>query len=293
MPFAPMSPRSPSQAMLARSLKVKRQRAVLDAIGARLGAPVVYLKAAWADPVLYGGRGERWGGDIDILVPAAAREPFARALADEGFRGDVMLEHHVQRGWQFRHDKQIGVDLHLGITEQPWFPLASSRLLKRAHAWDSADGPVMGLSAEDQVVHAAAHYAADRYTLDGRHLNDIVLLLGSREPDWDAIVDTCRQAHMAIPLHVLATMLRRRGAVVPDIALSVREKARLTVLRRVFNVGGKRRFFTPNRDANVRIDLLTFFPLLSTRWTALPRLLASAVKARIEPALPRGPRAWR
>lgn len=267
--------------MLARSLKVKRQRAALDAIGARLGVPVVYLKAAWADPVLYGGRGQRWGSDIDVLVPAAARRAFAEALEDEGYRGDAMFEHRVQRGWQFRHDTLIGVDLHIRITEPVWFPFDSTAALSRAHAWPSVDGDIVGLCAEDQVVHATAHYASDRYTLDGRHLGDIVLLLERQKVDWDAITDQCARAHMTIALHILATMLRRQGAVVPDISLTVRDKVRLTALRRVFNVGGTRRFFTKNREANIRIDLLTLMPLLSTRWSALPRLLASSAKARL------------
>lgn len=277
----PMETRSFDPAGLARSLQVKRQRALLDSIGAKVGTPVVYLKAAWADPVLYGGRGERWGGDIDVLVDVRARPAFAAELAREGFRGDDLLPHHKRRAWQFRHDEVIGVDLHAGIAEQPWFTLGAAGLLKRSHAWDSVDGPILGLCAEDQVVHAVAHYAGDRYTLDGRHAGDVIRLLDRDEVDWDAIADTCTRAHMWIPLHLLAGMLRRKGAVVPDFPLTVSQRARLTALRRIFNVGGERRFFTRNRAANIRIDLLTFFPLLSTRWSALPRFAAGAVVARV------------
>jgi hypothetical protein len=90
---------------------------------------------------------------------------------------------------------------------------------------------------------------------------------------------------MILPLHVFAAMLRRRGNLVGDVTLTFTEKARLTALRRVFNVGGKRRFYTASRDANVRIDLLALFPLLSTRWSALPRLLGSAASERVRAKL--------
>lgn len=275
-----METRSPDAAGLARSLQMKQQRAFLDSIGAKLGVTVVYLKGAWADPVLYGGRGERFSNDVDILVDPRARWTFARELEAHGYASMPALGHHIQRGWHFRRQNTI-VDLHLNIAEQPWFPIDVAGLLKRAHAWESVDGPVIGLSADDQVVHAAAHYAADRYLLDDRHMSDVERLLETRDVNWSAIEDTCARGHMTIPLHVFGAMLRRRGNVVPDISLSVAEKARLTALRRVFNVGGRRRFYTASRDTNVRVDLLALFPLLSTRWSALPRLLASSVTERV------------
>lgn len=282
-----MSGRLQAAERLARSLQVKRQRGLLDSIGERLGTPVVYLKAAWSDPVLYGGRGERSGTDIDILVSRKARFAFADELARHGFRPERQLAHHLQRGWQmWPPDGDISVDLHAGIGELPWFPIDPIGLLKRSHDWDGVDGSLLALCTEDQVVHAVAHYAADRFNLDERHLGDIVRLLAARSVDWDAVTETCALAHMRIPLYIFAAMLRRRGARVPDIALPAAERSRLAALEAVFfSAPEARRFYTDNFATNVRIDLLFFFPLLSTRVTALPRLLTSAVTSRVRSAI--------
>ncbi|HSI03827.1 MAG TPA: nucleotidyltransferase family protein [Myxococcota bacterium] len=267
---------------LGRSLMVKRQRGILDAIGARVGTKVVYLKAAWADPVLYSGLGERWGVDIDVLVEPRAFDAFAAELRAHGFRGDRLLAHHALRGLPFRAPADlIDVDLHRALGPRPWFPLDDERLLERAHAWDSVDGPIMGLCAEDQVVHAVVHYAGARFTLDDRHLGDVLRLLARQAVDWQAVIRTCADAHLTIALHVLADMLRRRGGKVPEIPLATAERLRVDLLRRLFNLGGERRVWTTGHVANIRVELLALLPLLSTRTSALPRFLASAVAARL------------
>src|SRR2546430_12838012 len=75
---------------LVQSLVIKAQRRLLDQIGQKVATPVVYLKAAWADPVLYGGTGQREGSDIDVLVRPPAFFAFARALEGLGFRRYVV-----------------------------------------------------------------------------------------------------------------------------------------------------------------------------------------------------------
>ena len=261
---------------------VKRQRGLLDAIGSRVGTKVVYLKAAWADPVLYGGRGERWGNDLDVLVEPSAFEPFARELEAMGFRREPLLSHHALRGSPFRAPHHlVDVDLHHALGQRPWFPLDDAALLRRAHAWDSVDGPIMGLCAEDQVVHAVTHHAGDRFTLDDRHTTDVLRLLRSHDVDWGSVCRTCSEAHLEVALHVVAGMLRRRGADVPDTPLTPSQRLRLKALEGLFKVGGQRRFWTTSRTANIRLELLFLLPLLSTRRTALARFVAGAMRARV------------
>lgn len=272
---------------LARSLLVKRQRALLDAIGVQAGTPVVYLKAAWADPVLYGGRGERSGVDIDVLVSPAAYDGYARLMRHRGFIIRPLLHHHALRGHAFTAPAgMIDVDLHRAIAQPPWFVLDELSLLKRARYYDSVDGKVLGLAPDDQIVHAAAHYTGGRFTLDDRHLGDVVRLLQQFEVDWSAIDATCSHGHLGVGLRVLMRMLRDRGAHVPELPQSPGVAARLRLLERLFNVPGPRRFWTRSAVANVRLDLLTYYPVVSTRPTALPRFLVGALAARVR--LPRG-----
>ncbi len=255
---------------------------MLDAIGARVGTKVVYLKSAWADPVLYGGRGERWGTDIDLLVEPSAFDAFGRELEMLGFRGERLLAHHALRGRPFRAPEGlIDVDLHHGLGQRPWFPLDDAALFARAHPWDSVDGPVMGLCAEDQVVHAVTHHAGDRFTLDDRHTTDVLRLLQRQDVDWGSVSRTCLEAHLELALHVFAGMLQKRGAEVPDLPLTATQRLRLKALERLFEVGGERRFWTKSRTANIRLELLVLLPLLSTRLTALPRFVAGAMRARV------------
>ena len=267
---------------LGRSLAVKRQREMLDAIGVRAGTKVVYLKAAWADPVLCGGRGERFGTDIDVLIAPTSFEAFGRELEALGFRRDALLAHHAQRGSPFRAPRGlIDVDLHHALGQRPWFPLDDAGLLERAHPWESVDGPIMGLCAEDQVVHAVTHHAGDRFTLDDRHTTDIVRLLGRQSVAWDRVRATCAEAKLEIALHVFAGMLRKRGAAAPDFPLTRPQQLRLHALRRAFAIDGQRRFWTKSRKANIRLELVFLLPLLSTRTTALARFAAAAVRARL------------
>src|SRR4051794_38876039 len=116
MPDHPM----PSVAAAARrgliqSLVTKTARKILDEIGAEVGTPVVYLKAAWADPVLYGGRGERMGTDIDVLVRAPCFEAFAAALVGRGYRRstfklEALDKYFGQQEWVFIPRVGLAVD---------------------------------------------------------------------------------------------------------------------------------------------------------------------------------------
>src|SRR5215207_6562985 len=123
---------------LVQSLLIKAQRRLLDGVGERVGTPVVYLKAAWADPVLYGGRGERTGGDVDVLVRPAAFFAYALALEELGFRRYTVPWLRATFRWAYKawtyegRPRWVTVDLHRGIAEPPWFDLPAEDCLDRA-----------------------------------------------------------------------------------------------------------------------------------------------------------------
>jgi hypothetical protein len=270
-----------ANAGLVQSLLIKAQRATLDDIGRRVGTPVVYLKAAWADPVLYGGRGERTGCDIDILVQPERFEAFGAELTALGFQrydheGAAAYERYFgHKEWMFEPPAgALTVDLHRGLTEPIWFELSAAELLARAVAWDSVDGPILSLCPEDQILYAAAHYANHFYLLDDRHAEDCHRLLARQAVDWSACETHARRARLSLPLALLIETLRARGDQIPTLRL---ERAPSLRLRR--QLVGRWISTTPRlglRGSGSRsLRYLVLRPLLSDRATALPRIAAA------------------
>jgi hypothetical protein len=269
---------------LVQSLLVKGQRLQLDDLGRRVGTPVVYLKAAWADPVLYGGRGERAGTDIDILVQPAKFEAYARELTDCGFKrhehGSPAYESYFgHKEWAFmppdKGGSSFGVDLHRALTEPVWFDLPAERLIARAIEWQSIDGPILSLCPEDQILYGAAHYANHDYDLDARHLLDCLKLVMGWPIDWDSTWQRAEQAKLRLPLMLLVEALEHRGWVAPPAAR--RKRSALLTLRRLLasrwidTVPELRRRTARSRG----LDYLILKPLLSDRATALPQIAAT------------------
>jgi hypothetical protein len=268
-----------SPAGLVHSLIVKIQRATLDEIGARAGTPVVYLKGAWADPVLYGGRGERTGGDIDVLVRPEAVDGVAQALERRGYRR-----------WQFAsrlHERYytrkaltllppagaLAVDVHRELAHPAWFDLPAASLIERAVMYDSADGPILSLCPEDQVLYAAVHYANHLFAWDGRHLEDIVRLLATRVIDWEQIRQRADAAGARFALQLLIECLLERGVPVQGglAALSWGLRLRRRVMDRWLPA---ETLLTPRPRPSRALKYLVLRPLLSDRYGTIPRLIA-------------------
>lgn len=194
---------------------------MLDEIGAALGTPVVYLKAAWADPVLYGGRGLRRGCDVDVLVRAPAAAAFACALEERQFRRHESkwyraTTHFGNHAWSYVGPPGfLSVDLHLRLGGLPWFELDAGECIDRAVAYDSVDGAVLSFCPDDQVVFAALHSACHGFGYHQRQLEDVTRLLGTHPVEWAAVHDRARKGGLLLPLFLLLEALRLRGAAVP------------------------------------------------------------------------------
>ena len=267
------------RAGLVQSLLIKAQRQQLDEIGRAVGTPVLYLKAAWADPVLYGGRGERTGGDIDVLVRPGCFEAFAAALTERGFRRqthptDSYERYFGYKEWTFAPPRgALAVDLHRDLTEPIWYDFHADELIDRATAWDSVDGPVLSLDAGDQVLYAAAHYSNHFYDLEPKHLEDCDLLVQRFTVDWTEIWQRARRASLTLPLALLVDALRARGHALEEAAGGTRTLP-LRLRRRLAELWVST---TPNlarKGARSRgVDYLLLRPLLSDQLTALPRVV--------------------
>lgn len=268
---------------MVRSMAIRRQRLLLSEIGDRVGTRVAYLKAAWADPVLYGARGERSGVDVDVLVSSSRFEAFAAELTRAGFTRQEHPRHPVSayagKDWTF--DAPPGyaqVDLHRALAVPPWFDLPGDAPLERAVAYESVDGPILSLSIEDQVVFLAAHHATHAFDLDARHREDVVRLLERHPVDWTLVAERARRAHLTPSLGLCATALAARGVQVPPELTTPGgvDALRRRWLERFVAVPALERTAALPRQA----DVLLLLPVLSSRPLALPRFALHYLKGR-------------
>jgi hypothetical protein len=268
---------------LVQSLLIKAQRVLLDEVAAQVGTPVVYLKAAWADPVLYGGQGQRTGSDIDVLVRPAAFAAFARALEGHGFRRYVTPWLRASFRWGYKawtyegSPRWMTVDLHRAIADPPWFDLPADACLDRAVRYDSVDGPILSLGPEDQVLYAAAHYGNHRFSIDQRHLDDIQRLLHLHPVDWPLLRARARPLGLAVALALVEENLRARGAALPAAEDAASLRWRLAYAHRWVTTAPA---LARSQPWSRLLDNAVRMPLLSGRVTALPRYLASFAALR-------------
>lgn len=263
-----------------RSMIVRALREQLDGIGSALGTPVVYLKAAWADPVLYGGLGRRAGVDVDLLIRPDRFESFGRALEERGFQRyrhptPALESYFRDKEWTFLPARrgEPSVDLHCALGDPGWFELPTEAVLARATIYDSPHGPILSLSPEDQILYAALHYANHLYAIDGRHLEDVTRLINARSVAWPDVVARARASRMRLPLLLLLEALRAGGADVPAEAIASASRGlgtRRALCRRWIVT-------TPAlgrcRSTGDVTDYLVLRPLLSDRALALPRVI--------------------
>jgi len=259
---------------LVQSLVIKAQRKDLDEIGAAVGTPVVYLKAAWADPVLYGGRGERVGSDLDVLVRPARFEAFAAELGARGYRkvgwkSPALERFFGDKEWSFvRAKRELPIDLHRALTNPCWYTVSSDEVIDRARPYDSVDGPILSLAPEDQILFGALHHANHCFDLDGRHREDVRRLIGAFPIDWGMVASRTRAARLRVALVLLLEALNEDGCPVPSELLSgpftvrARRRAALAIMAR-------RPSGQPASRLTQALDLLVLAPLLSERPSAL------------------------
>ena len=139
----------------------------LLALLARHDIEALLLKGAGLAYSAYASLDERPMGDIDLLVhPDDADRAWALAV-EHGWmrRKDVAAErsyedHQHLSPLEDADGMQIGLEIHIALfTQQAPFTLDAAQLWERARRITIAGAPALVPSAEDQLVHAALHFA--------------------------------------------------------------------------------------------------------------------------------------
>lgn len=176
----------------------------LLALYAAHGIDVLLLKGAGLAHSAYTRPTERPMGDIDILLrPHEAMRAWELALAN-GWkrRGDVpeqrsYAEHQHLPPLEDPDGLQIGLELHTALfTRQAPFHMPPEQLWEGARRVTVGGQPAFVPSAEDQLLHAALHFAWSHEMTFGafRTLRDVERIVAAAPIDWPAIVRKARAA---------------------------------------------------------------------------------------------------
>jgi hypothetical protein len=168
---------------------------------------VLLLKGAGLAHSAYARPTERPMGDIDVLVrPDAAQRAWDLAIANGWTRRHDVPEERSYADHQHlspledADGLQIGLELHTALfTHQAPFKLPPEQLWEHARRITVGGQPAFVPSAEDQLLHAALHFAWSHEMTFGafRTLRDVERILAASPVDWQTLVEKARAARGA------------------------------------------------------------------------------------------------
>ena len=202
----------------------------LLALLASHGIDALLLKGAGLAYTAYGSIDDRPMGDIDLLVRPDVAERAWKLAVENGWmrRKDVAQErsyddHQHLSPLEDADGLQIGLEIHIALfTQQAPFALDASQLWERARRITIAGAPALVPSAEDQLVHAALHFAWSHEMTFGawRTLRDVERIVASNALDWNDVVARARAIRGGTCCYWTLRLARDlAGVAVPDSVL--------------------------------------------------------------------------
>ena len=194
------------------------------------GVEALLLKGAALAHSAYERPTDRPMGDIDLLVrPEAASRAWEVVLAN-GWRRrrDVATERSYEEHQHLppledTDGLEIGLELHTALfTHQAPFDLPAGQLWEGARVLSIGGAPALVARPEDQLVHAALHFAWSHEMSFGtwRTLRDVERIVAVGQVDWPAFERTARACRGATCCFWTLRLARDlAGAAVPDAVL--------------------------------------------------------------------------
>jgi hypothetical protein len=166
------------------------------------GIEVLLLKGAGLAHSAYARPTDRPMGDIDALVRVESAEAAWEIARNHGWRRrtDVPEErsyddHQHLTPLEDSDGLQIGLELHTSLfTRQAPFLLPASQIWEGARPITINGAPALVPSPEDQLLHAALHFAWSHEMSFGmwRTIRDVERILATNAIDWRAMVEKSR-----------------------------------------------------------------------------------------------------
>lgn len=212
----------------------------LTSLHERLGRVLALLEARGIDAVLLKGAGlaysayarptDRPMGDIDLLVhPDRAKEAWELAMSDGWVRRrDIALErsyddHQHLPPLEDADGLQMGLELHTALfTHQAPFDLPPSQMWEGARPIRIGATSALVPSVEDQLLHAALHFAWSHEMTFGawRTIRDVERLTTSEALRWPVFLEKASAARGATCCYWTLRLAHELvGAAVPDEVL--------------------------------------------------------------------------
>jgi len=190
------------------------------------------LKGAGLAYSAYASLDERPMGDIDLLVHPDVADRAWKLAVENGWmrRKDVAEErsyedHQHLSPLEDADGMQIGLEIHIALfTQQAPFTLHASQLWERARRITIAGAPALVPSAEDQLVHAALHFAWSHEMTFGtwRTLRDVERIVAANTLDWNEFVARAKAIRGGTCCYWTLRLARDlAGVTVPEPVLEV------------------------------------------------------------------------
>lgn len=259
---------------------------------AGMGVPVTLLKGISISEQCYPAAYLRPMSDIDLLIPATAREAVEARFLQCGYGQDPNKmgpdSHHGEP--LLDPDHFVWIELHEAL-----FPgrsrlrqgrlFSASGIAKQTVATSLADRPVQRLSDALQLIYISCYWVRD-VSMHGLHpafvfpvIDAVCLLTKSHPPDWQVVLDLVDNPIAAASLYILLAYLSRYRIVpIPEDVLAHlaasqpivgrTECAILTAMVHRYLIGG--RSFRPFNSWHIWTNLIRpgtpFRKVLSLPW---------------------------
>ena len=186
------------------------------------GIPMIVLKGAALEELIYPAPALRHSGDVDVLLHEADLARGVAAFVDLGWRqfDDPILPSPLHLP-PIVHPTGLPIELHRRL-QIPYYTLPYDALWARSRPASVAGVEVRVLSPADNLLHILAHAMHGYGEPILRWVPDAWFIIArSPELDWSTFLSTAASARLGLPLYVTLEYLAREiGAHVPPGVLA-------------------------------------------------------------------------
>lgn len=180
------------------------------------GIGFIALKGAALADAVYQAPALRHSHDINVLIREADLPSAIALLPALGFEPPGR-QPGAHEDVELRHESGLPLVLHRHLFKTPFYNAAAEEVWARSEVHDVAGLPTRILSPADNLMHVCGYAASHRNRASLVWVCDSWMII-DHDPDldWDALLDSARRSHLALPLCVtLGYLAHELGAPLP------------------------------------------------------------------------------